>query len=101
MLRCVENTDKFVVHMKNLDITNNTLKIESNSDASFLTINNFSWSYDNETSFLTFDMSSVTPKRTFLANNNYSFYAEFKGYTTDDQLGFYRTSYKDDSNQTR
>jgi len=96
--RCVADTDKFVLHMKNLDIKNNTLKIVSDS---FGTIANFVWSYDNETSFLTVDLSSVTPKRTFLANNNYSFYAEFKGYITDDLLGFYRTSYKDDSNQTR
>ena len=89
--------------MKNLDIKNGTLKMTSSTDGSFQEIQNFPWSYDNETSFLTVDFDTLGNgmRRTFKANNNYSFHAEFKGYTTDDLLGFYRTSYKDNENQTR
>lgn len=84
--------------MKNLDIENDTLKLTSSTDGSFQTIDNLSWEYDAETSFLTIDLE---PPIRFLANNVYSFYAKFKGYTTDDLLGFYRTSYKDNANQTK
>ena len=96
--RCVNDTKKFVIHIKNLEITNNSLRISSISDDSFQSIENFEWTYDNVTSFFTADLGQ---NQTFLANQNYMFEAEFKGFTNNDDLGFYRTSYKDDSNNTR
>jgi hypothetical protein len=91
---CKTDTYKLVLHSKWLDIDNSTLRLSSDTDSNFDTISDMKWTYDSITHFVTFNL----PDQVFRANNNYTFSASFKGYTKDDGLGFFRTSYLDSEN---
>lgn len=89
---CLNDTNKLVLHMNNQDLTinNSTLSLSSSTDASFTSLNNFQWSYDNITNFF---KVILTGGRMFRANNNYTFTASFGGKIQANNVGFYRTSY--------
>lgn len=92
---CVSNTNRLVLHMKDLDIFNSSLKLTSTSDSLFTDLVNFPWTYDNVTHFFVVQLQG----QTFKASKNYTFSASFRGYTKNDDLGFYRSSYTDNNNQ--
>ena len=94
---CVKDTSKFVVHMKNIDILNETLIFESETDLEFDGSDFDSWSYDIETNFLTINLQN----QSFKANHMYSFRAHFRAYSKNDKLGFYSTFYVDFQNEKR
>lgn len=92
---CVENTSRLVLHMKDIDIYN--VSISSDNDTGFVNRTNFNWSYNNITDFFIAEFNSTI----FLANKSYTFTAEYKGYSKNDNVGIYRSSYLDSNNQRR
>jgi hypothetical protein len=92
---CVESTSRLVLHMKDIDIYN--VSISSDDDSSFATKTNFNWTYTNITDFFIADFSNII----FKANKSYTFTAEYKGYSKNDNVGIYRSSYLDSNNKRR
>lgn len=82
--------------MKNLDLFNSTLELKSINDTSFVDATNFNWTYNNITHFFVAKFP-----QSFRANYHYRFSAKFKGYTTNDELGFYKSSYTDENGQKK
>ena len=93
---CEKETNKLVLHKKDLDLDNSTLLLTSASDADFSERKNFPFSYDSDTHFLTFEFD-----KSFKVGSHYRFSVEYKGYTTDDELGFYRSYYTDSNDKKR
>lgn len=93
--KCLNQTARLVMHMKELTIDNETLTLKSLDDDSFVTVKNFEWRYDEKTSLFIVDLN-----QSFVPNKQYLFTASFRGYPKDDNLGFYRSSYFD-SNSIR
>jgi aminopeptidase N len=81
--------------MKDLEVYNSTIKISSSTDADFSELKGLKWDYDAETSFLT--ISLLSEGQVFRAGNNYTFESEYKGFSKNDNIGFYRTLYTDDN----
>lgn len=90
--KCVQNTNKFIIHMRNISLT--SYQLSSSNDASF-SFNNFAYSYDEDTNFLT----AVLDKE-FKSNNEYVFYADYSGKYFSDNLGFYANEYKNNDGVT-
>jgi hypothetical protein len=93
LFRCIRDTNKLVLNMKDLDLYNSTMKITSQTHASYNSPSGFGYNYNNQTQI--FSATFVQQNQWFKAGNNYTFHVEFKGYLKDDDLGFYRTSYTD------
>jgi aminopeptidase N len=77
-------------------INNSTLKVTSLTDTSFTETVGFTWRNDFERQFFVASLS-----QTFKANNNYTVFVQFTGYLTDDNAGFYRSSYLDNNQKRR
>lgn len=93
---CHVETDLLILHMKDLVLENSTLHVKGLNDSS-LNFNILSkWDYNSINHFFT----AVIPQK-FKANHSYEFTANFTGFSTDDELGFYKSSYTDSNNQTR
>ena len=93
---CLEDTNDLVFHINKLEINNATVSVKSITDATFNEVKGFSWKNDFERQFF---VASLNQK--FKANHNYTVFVQFTGYLTDDNAGFYRSSYLDDNNQRR
>lgn len=94
---CDVETNKLILHMKNLILDNSSLIVKSLNDSSFMDYNiASSWTYNSINHFFTAEIP-----QNFKVNHSYIFTASFTGFTTDDELGFYKSSYKDNNNQTR
>ena len=93
---CVENTSRLIFHINKLLINGTTLSVKSLSDSSFTEIKGFSWTNDIERQFFVANLAQQ-----FKANQNYSVFVQFTGYLTDDNAGFYRSSYLDNNQQRR
>ena len=93
---CMEDTNELIFHINKLEINNATLSVKSLTDLSFTEITAFNWRNDFEKEFL---MASLP--QTFKKNNNYTVFVQFTGYLTDDNAGFYRSSYTADDGQKR
>ena len=94
--RCIEDTNRLIFHINKLLIVNSTLKVTSLTDTPFTDIVGFSWTNDFERQFFVANLA-----QTFKANNNYTVFVQFTGYLTDDNAGFYRSSYLDNNQQRR
>jgi hypothetical protein len=92
----VKETSRLVLHMKDLDLDNTTLRITSSSDKQFLVAEKLTWTYDSVTHFLIVELKSP-----FKDSHNYTFSAEYKGYTKYDELGLYRSFYWNSNNTKR
>ena len=79
---CIEETDKIVLHSKELDIKNYSLA----SNNPEISLENFD--IDPETDFFT-----LYANDTFQKNSNYSVKIQFSGVILDKLYGFYRSSY--------
>ena len=89
---CKKDTNTLVLHMKDLELDKATLSLESSTDKDFKKKSSFDYQYDNVTHFFTAKFDQ--PFRTY---NKYTFGVEFKGFTKDDELGFYRSYYFDEN----
>lgn len=83
------------MHMRELEINNSSLSITSSTHNGF-SKTNFKWTYDSLRNFFIAEFED-----SFLANNEYTFSAKFKGLIKNDNNGFYKSSYLDDNNQRR
>jgi hypothetical protein len=81
--------------MKDIDIY--SVSISSETDSTFATRANFTWKHDNLTDFFIADFIN----KIFKANNSYTFTAEYRGYSKNDNVGIYRSSYLDSNNKRR
>ena len=97
--KCVQPTHKFVIHMRDLEVVNSTIKISSSTDADFTELKGLKWDFDRVTSFLS--ISLLSEGQVFRAGHNYTFESEFKGFSKYDNQGFYRTFYTDDNGVTK
>ena len=93
---CVEDTNNLIFHINKLEINNATLSVRSLTDSSFSEIRGFNWTNDFERQFF---MASLP--QTFKRNHSYTVFVQFTGYLTDDNAGFYRSSYTADDGQKR
>lgn len=87
-ISCVKDTSKLVLHVRNLMIDNSSLSLTSTDDLSFGELKAFAWYNDFTRHFFVADL----PK-SFKAGSSYQFSVKFVGYLTDDNRGFYRSSY--------
>jgi aminopeptidase N len=94
---CLVDTYKLALHSRLLDINNSSLQLTSLTDSAFAPMSNFKYMYDSITHILTVDLGN----QMFRANNNYTFSASFRGYTRDDNMGFFRSSYFDSNGNRR
>lgn len=94
---CVSQTNKLVLHMKNLQINNSSLKITSSTDSQFKEVKEFPWSHDVEADFFIAEF----PTNPFRPGNSYTFSIEFRGFLLSDERGFYRTYYNDSNGNQR
>lgn len=95
---CKNDTNRLVLHLKDIELFNETLRLESSTDSSFIQLENFKWVHDTESSFFIAELDS---NQGFKSNNNYTFSVSFRGFTRDDNLGFFRSSYLDANNNRR
>ena len=93
---CIENTNSLIFHINKLLINNATLSVKSITDSSFTEIKGFGWTNDYKRQFFVANLAQE-----FKANHNYSVFMQFIGYLTDDNAGFYRSSYLDNNQQKR
>ena len=95
---CVNDTPFLILHMKDIELKKDSLLIESSTDKGYKPVRKISYQYDSDTELLTIQL----PKsQAFKANNSYSFHANFAGHLKDDNKGFYRSSYFDESQTER
>jgi hypothetical protein len=90
--KCLKNTDKIIVHAKELEIFNNTVKVQSHVDQ--IEIKSFSIDFERE--FFIIELSN--PLKTDL---DYTLIIQYKGYIKEDNIGFYRSSYFDNYGKKR
>ena len=91
--RCVRDTSSLVLHVNKLDIDNSSLILESTTDNQFISLRSFNWYNDFTRHFFIANLTG----QTFKANQNYTLFMKYVGYLTDDNAGFYRSSYTDDN----
>jgi aminopeptidase 2 len=95
-VRSVKDTSNLIFHTNKLLINNATLSVKSLTDQTFGEIKAFSWRNDFERQFFVANLT-----KTLKANQNYTIFVKFTGYLTDDNAGFYRSSYFDNNQQRR
>lgn len=93
-----QDTSKLIFHHVLLEMRNETMELSSITDQAFTTLTNFAWTYDSVTSQVTV---TLPLNWMFRAANNYTLKIDFRAYPNDENIGFYRTSYKDDDGNTR
>ncbi len=96
LFTCDNETSKLVMHMRNLDLNRTSLRLTSVNDDKFDVEEKFSWTVDPVTHFVTFEFD-----KPFRAGYNYTFSGSFRGYTEEDEMGFYRSYYFDDNNDKK
>jgi aminopeptidase N len=92
---CAKPTSSLVFHINRLDIDNSSLKLTSLTDGSFTTLTAFNWYNDYTRQFF---IANLT--QSFKAGHNYTVSMKYFGYLTDDNAGFYRSSYINEKNDT-
>ena len=87
---CIHDTSELILNMKNLELYNQTLFIESLTDPDFLFEKDLVYAYSSHSQLFYAKLNQY-----FKRGHNYSFYAEFKGFIKDDNIGLYKSSYYD------
>jgi hypothetical protein len=96
--RCLKDTNKLMLHIRDLVLHNATLHVASITESNYPTSSGFSWQLDEDTNVFTAEFDQA---RSFKANHNYTFYVEFQGFFRDDNTGLYKSSYKDTNMATK
>ena len=78
--------------MKDLELNETSLFINSTTDENFVAISGFPYSYDSDSEMF---LATFSGGNSFKSNHTYSFYVEFKGKLENDNKGFYKSSYFD------
>ena len=95
-IKCVRTTSSLVLHINKLDVDNSSLSLKSLTDSSFTELRAFYWYNDYAREFF---IANLTQQ--LKAGQNYSLSMKYVGYLTDDNAGFYRSSYIDDNSQKK
>lgn len=90
--KCVQDTSFLVLHMKDLELKDETLRLTSLTDKNYKEAKNFKYSYDSETHLF---VAEFIPEQSFKKGETYVFEVEYKGFTKGDTIGLYRSTYKD------
>lgn len=97
---CLEDTNRVTLHIKNISITENKVRLTEWTEGSAETgaeLTVLKHAYDPPREFY-----NVTLKEPLQAGKNYELYIEFEAILSDELAGFYRSSYKDKAtNETR
>jgi aminopeptidase N len=94
--KCFKQTDKVILHVKNLDIFNSSIKVNQVSPGLTAEFKVKDLVYDLEREFLIIELDSP-----FFDDRNYVVTIQYKGYLKDDNIGFYRSSYFDSQGNKR
>lgn len=92
---CKKTTNKVVLHIKNLDIKNHTIKVVDNANPSF-NFTDIPWEHDEEREFFT----ALLPAN-LQASRNYTITIGYVGYLLQDNVGFYKSSYTNANGEKR
>jgi aminopeptidase N len=92
---CKQTTSSLIFHINKLDIDNSSLSLKSLTDSNFNELKAFNWYNDFTRHFFIANLTSQLK-----AGHNYTLTVKYVGYLTDDNAGFYRSSYKNDNNET-
>ena len=92
---CKVATKKLIFHIRNIEIDNSTLLINSTNINGFTAIKSPAWRNDFEREFFVLDSVSDLE---FKKDQNYSIHIEYTGYLKTDNIGFYRSSYVKNNN---
>lgn len=97
---CVRNTNKLILHMKNIDLVNSSLVLSSSTDSSLTTpLTAFPWTFNKVTELLTFEFGPSGGSTFFKQSNDYTLSVDYVGYLQADNVGFYKTSYTNSQSQ--
>lgn len=91
----IRETRQFIIHILELELEAPSLVIESvepSLDLNFIPQRNLVWTYDNITHQMTINLPN---NQVFRPTFKYRFTANYKGFSKDNNEGFYRTSYLD------
>ena len=91
--KCFKSTDKIIIHAKELEIFNNTIKVQHSVDNQ---IRVKSLGFDYEREFCIIELSNQLKK-----DENYTLFIQYRGYIKEDNIGFYRSSYHDNDGKRR
>jgi hypothetical protein len=91
-LTCMKSTNRLIMHMKSLEINNASLRLTSDTQPNYNSeaTTPLDWRHDEEAQLFIVDLNEPLTEE-----NNYTFYAEFRGFIGDENSGFYRSSYND------
>lgn len=94
-----------VMHAKDIDIYNSSLRLASSTDSSFGELTAFPFEMYRDGDFFVINLNDTVaaaePTPVFRPNNTYTFRVSFVGYTRDDNIGFYRTFYHDPKDNSK
>ena len=82
--------------MKDIELDNSSLTIQSISDNLFTKLEKFTYTYDLVAQFFIAEFD-----KPFRLGHNYTFSVQYKGQTKSDDIGLYRSYYFDSSNNKR
>ena len=94
--KCVRTTSNLVLHINKLDVDNSSISLKSLTDSSFTEMKAFKWYNDYTRHFF---IANLTQQ--LRAGQNYTLSMKYVGYLTDDNAGFYRSSYIDENNNKK
>ena len=89
---CKRTTSSLIFHINKLEIENSSLSLKSLTDSSFSELKAFNWYNDFTRHFFIANLTQL-----LRAGHNYTISMKYVGYLTDDNAGFYRSSYIDEN----
>ena len=92
---CTTPTNKLTIHLKDLKLENNYIRVKGLTDSSFDEITT-SWSYDDVREFFI-----ATLSKNFQAGHSYSAIIEYAGIVSDNGLGLYKSYFYDKNGNKR
>ena len=94
--KCFKETDKVILHGKDLYIFNKTVKVSAVMESMHQDITIRRLDHDYEREFLIIELNNQ-----LTANLNYTISIKYQGYFKDDNVGFYRSFYFDNQGTKR
>ncbi len=89
---CLNSTDKIVLHIKDLEIKNETLKLTHSNE---IIEANLSWTNDFDREFMIINLNKECVKF-----NNYTLHMLYTGEISENLAGYYQSSYASLNDQT-
>ena len=92
-MKCMKTTDKIILHVKELEIFNKTIKLVKSTTQEVL-IKSLSVDYERE-------FFIVELYEQLQIEGNYTLFIQYRGFIKEDNIGLYRSSYIDNQGKQR